>query len=194
MAVRYEITPAKQSILQKRVSSFWSLLIIALCAAIVVLLARYTIELATEEITYTYGPISATSIAEDYFDYEINVSAEGESYVTITGYHGDLKEVNIPSEIDGVRVREIARFAFMSNDVIYIVRIPEGVTTIGNMCFYNSPTLKRVYIPETASSIGGWCFGNSTDLVVEGIIGSEAQSYCEQRGISFEGYSYEKVE
>lgn len=191
MAVRYEIEPAKQSVLNQKVNSFWSWLTIVIFAAAVLLIAKYVLDSATQEITHTYGPVSAAPISQDYFDYEINMH-DGESYVTVTGYHGDLKEVNIPDEIDGVKVREIARFAFMSNDTVYIVRVPEGVTFIGNMCFFNCPSLRRVYIPESASDIGGWCFGKTENIVVEGIYGSEAQSYCDQRNITFEGYSYAK--
>lgn len=188
MAVRYEIEPAKNSVLTKKVSSLWSWVIIIIAAATVVLIARYVIEAAIESISYTYGPVQATPISEDYFDYEVT-ERDGEKFITVTGYHGDLKEVNIPSEIDGLKVKEIARFAFMSNDLIYIVRIPEGVSFIGNMCFFNCSSLKNVYIPETANEIGGWCFGKTGNITVEGINGSEAQRYCDQRSIYFVGYS-----
>lgn len=188
MAERYEIEPVKNNVLTRKVSSFWSWVIIIIAAATVVLIARYVLDAALESISYTYGPVQATPISEDYFDYEIN-EREGESFITVTGYHGDLREVNIPDEIDGLRVREIARFAFMSNEVIYTVRVPEGVSFIGNMCFFNCPKLKNVYIPESASEIGGWCFGKTENITVEGINGSEAQKYCEQRNIYFVGYS-----
>lgn len=188
MAVRYEIEPAKNSVLTKKVSSLWSWVIIIIAAATVVLIARYVIEAAIESISYTYGPVQATPISEDYFDYEVT-ERDGEKFITVTGYHGDLKEVNIPAEIDGLKVKEIARFAFMSNDLIYIVRIPEGVSFIGNMCFFNCSSLKNVYIPETANEIGGWCFGKTENITVEGINGSEAQRYCDQRSIYFVGYS-----
>lgn len=191
MAVRYEIEPVKQNVWNKKVNSVFSWIIIAVFAATILLIAKYILDSATKEILHTYGPISASPISESYFDYEINTD-NGEEYVVITGYHGDLKEVNIPDKIDGIKVREIARFAFMSDDLIYIVRIPEGVTMIGNMCFFDCPSLRRVYIPESASSIGGWCFGKTDKIVVEGINGSKAQSYCEERNISFEGYSYQK--
>lgn len=188
MAVRYEIEPAKNSVLTKKVSSLWSWVIIIIAAATVVLIARYVIETAIESISYTYGPVQATPISEDYFDYEVT-ERDGEKFITVTGYHGDLREVNIPAEIDGLKVKEIARFAFMSNDLIYIVRIPEGVSFIGNMCFFNCSSLKNVYIPETANEIGGWCFGKTENITVEGINGSEAQRYCDQRSIYFVGYS-----
>ncbi len=188
MAVRYEIEPAKNSVLTKKVSSLWSWVIIIIAAATVVLIARYVIEAAIESISYTYGPVQATPISEDYFDYEVT-ERDGEKFITVTGYHGDLREVNIPAEIDGLKVKEIARFAFMSNDLIYIVRIPEGVSFIGNMCFFNCSSLKNVYIPETANEIGGWCFGKTENITVEGINGSEAQRYCDQRSIYFVGYS-----
>ena len=188
MAVRYEIEPAKNSVLTKKVSSLWSWVIIIIAAATVVLIARYVIEAAIDSISYTYGPVQATPISEDYFDYEVT-ERDGEKFITVTGYHGDLREVNIPAEIDGLKVKEIARFAFMSNDLIYIVRIPEGVSFIGNMCFFNCSSLKNVYIPETANEIGGWCFGKTENITVEGINGSEAQRYCDQRSIYFVGYS-----
>ncbi len=188
MAQRFEIEPVKNNILTRKVSSFWSWVIIIIAAATVVLIAKYVLDAALESISYTYGPVQATPISEDYFDYEIN-EADGERFITVTGYHGDLREVNIPGEIDELKVREIARFAFMSNDTVYTVRIPEGVRVIGNMCFFNCSELKNVYIPESAADIGGWCFGKTENITIEGINGSEAQEYCKQRNISFEGYS-----
>ena len=105
MAVRYEIEPAKNSVLTKKVSSLWSWVIIIIAAATVVLIARYVIEAAIDSISYTYGPVQATPISEDYFDYEVT-ERDGEKFITVTGYHGDLREVNIPAEIDGLKVRK----------------------------------------------------------------------------------------
>lgn len=188
MAERYDIKPVKKSVLTKKVSSFWSWVVIIIAAATVVLIGKYVLDSALESISYTYGPVQATPILEDYFDYEINKDSK-EQFVTITGYHGDLKEVNIPAEIDGLKVREIARFAFMSNNIIYTVRVPEGVRFLGNMCFYNCSALRNVYIPQSAVEIGGWCFGKTENITVEGINGSKAQEYCDERGIDFMGYS-----
>lgn len=189
LAQTYNIEPVRENILAKKVSTFWSLAVIILAAVTVVILGKTVLDAAIDDITNTYGPVHATPCAEEYFEYEIN-EKDGEQFVTVTGYHGTLREVNIPAEINGIKVKQIARFAFMSNDIVYIIRIPEGVTFIGNMCFFNCPSLRRVYIPESASDIGGWCFGKTEDITVEGVNGSYAQEYSERAGLAFEGYSY----
>lgn len=190
MAQRYVINPVrKQSILFRRVSTVWGIVAIAVAATIVVVMAKMVLNAAIIEVSNTYGPIYAAPCAEEYFEYEVKESG-GEQYAAITGYNGSLREVNIPPEIDGFEVREISRFAFMSDETVYTVRIPEGVSFIGNMCFFNCTSLRRVYVPETAIDIGGWCFGKTQNLVVEGITASYAEEYCEKLNIDFEGLSY----
>ena len=49
-----------------------------------------------------------------------------------------------------------------------VIRIPEGVTTIGQYAFRNCTSVKDVILPESGATLSGWIFQNSglTELVV----------------------------
>ncbi|MBP5791749.1 MAG: leucine-rich repeat protein, partial [Kiritimatiellae bacterium] len=71
---------------------------------------------------------------------------------------GDLK---IPAELDGMRIRNIARRAFLECDGLAHVEIPEGVRYVGNDAFMKCRDLKRVDIPESLDYIGLGAFGDT---------------------------------
>ena len=64
------------------------------------------------------------------------------------------------------------------------VNIPEGVTSLGEECFYNCSSLTSITIPESVTSLGGSCFyycSSLTSITIPEsvtILGSECFSYC----------------
>ena len=118
---------------------------------------------------------------EDYFHYVI---VNDQAY--IIGYGGWGGDITIPSTLDGYPVTRIANMAFLQNDRIESVTIPEGVTSIGesafescwrltsvNGCqgvtsigdraFYGS-SLTSIILPQTLQSIGYGAFGGIDEL------------------------------
>jgi len=98
----------------------------------------------------------------------------------VLGYTGKDKNIVIPSEVSGIPVRIIAKYAFMQNTLTGI-EIPESVTNIGEAAFCycmqltnlvlssglvniephafeQCRALKQVIIPETVSYIGYFAF------------------------------------
>ena len=55
--------------------------------------------------------------------------------VTITGYNGTATELEIPAEIDGAPVTEIAQEAFMNQYGLTSVVLPDSLKTIGSGAF-----------------------------------------------------------
>lgn len=65
----------------------------------------------------------------------------------ITGYTGSAARVIIPSEIDGLLVTHIGRYAFQGCKALQEVRIPEGVTEIGGFAFEGCTSLTPIELP-----------------------------------------------
>ncbi|MGG7152331.1 leucine-rich repeat protein [Clostridium neonatale] len=92
---------------------------------------------------------------------------------TLVKYNGKLEGYNnhiiIPSEINGIKVKEIGSSCFYQNDNIIEVIIPEGIETIADGVFVECANLRTVSIPNTVKTIrfGAFCMNeNLTNVVV----------------------------
>ena len=128
--------------------------------------------------------------------YEYKLIGESTTDIEITKYNPDsknvVKNVVIPSEIDGYVVKAIGDRAFMNIEVvpgavideetgeraqdttrcvksaIETVTIPETVTTIGAYAFASaSDNFKSVVIPGTVTTIGDYAFGYNATITWE---------------------------
>ena len=88
----------------------------------------------------------------------------------ITGFKGEITDVTIPREIEGVPVTAIASYAFKPNYSMTSVVIPESVTTIESEAFSLCKSLSKVVLPESLTSIGELAFAQSglTSLMIPG--------------------------
>jgi hypothetical protein len=91
-------------------------------------------------------------------DFQIMQNAQGG--VTITGYTGKARRVDIPASIAGLPVTAIADNAFLHKSLTALT-IPEGVKTIGSNAFgdvsaiNNNPNrFQTLVIPDSVTSIG----------------------------------------
>jgi hypothetical protein len=81
--------------------------------------------------------------------------------ITITKYVGKGTVVNIPARIQNLPVTSIGEDAFLSNNSITSVAIPNGVTSIGVGAFQDCTKLTSVVIPEGVKTIGEYAFANT---------------------------------
>jgi hypothetical protein len=88
-----------------------------------------------------------------------NFTVEGTTTLTITGYTGTKKNLEIPSEIDGIPVTSIGTEAFRGNQLT-TVTIPNSVTSIGDRAFSENQ-LASVTIPNSVTSIGYRAFSEN---------------------------------
>lgn len=70
-----------------------------------------------------------------------------EEYICISGAKKELAIIDIPSEIDGVSVKEIARYAFAEHEKIKEIFIPNSVTSIGESAFHWVSNIEKLTIP-----------------------------------------------
>ena len=107
------------------------------------------------------------------------------SYISITGYIGTEKNLEIPGSIDGFVVQKIADGAFQ-NENIESIKFPDSLESIGNNAFkqcaalntvkFNNvknicgsafegcTSLKGLEFPGSLTEIGTWSFNNCTGL------------------------------
>lgn len=94
-------------------------------------------------------------------EFEVRIS---KNRVAISQYLGSSKEVEIPSQIDGMPVTRIWDTAFQDNLELEKVVVPEGVTRIGEVVFANCENLKEVYLPASLMQVNKGAFWNCNSL------------------------------
>ena len=96
--------------------------------------------------SYCYGFDKSTGTITNYYCYP------GNSY----GYEA-ISDIEIPSNIDGVRVVTIGSHALQIKSLTSVV-IPDTVITISNYAFLSNSTLTNVEISQNVNSIGTGAF------------------------------------
>ena len=98
------------------------------------------------------------SNSADDFDYEVENDG-----VTITGYRGKIRDVVIPSEIDGFPVVAIGDRAFAWDQLTNVI-IPNSVETIGYYAFRDNQ-LTDVVIPNSVETIAKSAFDEDVEII-----------------------------
>lgn len=88
-----------------------------------------------------------TAKAAPESDFEFKVSEDG-TFITLTKYNGNAKNLVIPETIEGVPVEVIDKYAFSKNEKIKSVVIPSSVKVIRNDAFSDCTSLEKVTLPE----------------------------------------------
>lgn len=108
--------------------------------------SQYAVTASAEESEIVFGTYENLT----YYKY----SDEYESYITITDCDKEAEEVVIPSEIDGIPVREIGVDAFSYNPNLRSVVIPDSVIYIGAFAFLECTNLTDITFPKDCPYIG----------------------------------------
>ena len=131
-----------------------------ICVILVLALIPFSFAQAdekSEQTIYTSGK----------YQYIILEDGTAEIY-KFTGKAGTL---NIPSNLDGIKVSSIGDSAFELRSIDKVI-IPEGITNIGNRAFCSCLFLESVTIPEGLICIGDSAFKNCVTLKSVNIPGS----------------------
>ena len=82
----------------------------------------------------------------------------------ITGYQGTPATLEIPDIIEGMKVTEIAKGAFMNCESLKSVHIPESVEIISNIAFAMCPSLMELTFGSELKEIGQGAFAQCGKL------------------------------
>lgn len=115
-----------------------------------------------------------------------------EPFVTVNGilisYKGGEKHVTLPGGITG-----IGAGAFMENDTVCSLRIPNSVLYIDSMAFSGCERLSLVNIPDSVEWIDEYAFSGCERLVITGNKYQYPYYYAVSHGISYSEEVYVKV-
>ena len=104
---------------------------------------------------------------------------EEDGTACILNYYGEEPDLAVPETLDGVAVTRLGPYAYSDHDFLRTVTIPEGVTEIGNLCFYHCVNLARVNIPDSVAAVGFNPFTSCTSLT--GTLSREGNSVLRSR-------------
>ena len=91
-------------------------------------------------------------------DFEFKLSEDG-TFIELTKYKGNAKDLVIPETIQGLPVEVIN--VFEGNKKIKSVVIPSSVKVILGKAFFDCASLEKVTLPERLLFIGFFAFGNT---------------------------------
>lgn len=129
--------------------------------------------------------------------------------VILNEYMGSEAEIEIPSEIDGMKVVSIAKDAFKGNEYVEKLVIPESIRAIGissfqgcislesveiangvelicSYAFRNCKALESVILPESVTDIGYGAFQDSGDVTLHCKTGSVAEEFALKYELKYE--------
>ncbi|MBQ8724500.1 MAG: leucine-rich repeat domain-containing protein, partial [Oscillospiraceae bacterium] len=94
----------------------------------------------------------------------LNYEIAEDGHVIITNCYQNAKNCNVPAEIDGAPVTEIADSAFSECYFLESVTLPESITKIGRQAFSACTALEWIYMPQEAEYLGAGVFDGCTSL------------------------------
>lgn len=106
--------------------------------------------------SYT-GESSECAVRVVDVEYKMNTSGG----ITLTGYNGIGKELNIPERIGPHTVTEIDSYAFFSHETIESVTLPDTLTVIGDGAFADCQRLRSVTFGKNLTYIGSAAFSET---------------------------------
>ena len=152
--------------------------------------AHSIVETAEAQYDATNDQLFATFENTDFEEVRINYPytfSEVDGGYSIKKYRGTNKILHIPSTYNGSPIVSLDTQAFRDCDTLVEVVIPEGITVIGETCFYMLDNLKTVHIPASVTTISSKGFNRCyalTDVIFAEnsmltTIGDLAFSECE---------------
>lgn len=119
----------------------------------------------TEKTGYSYEYVNLKGFKyyphnDSTFDYYV------ENYVaSISGYKLNDSIVEIPSEIDGYTVSQVAENAFKNNSVIKTVVFNDNMRNINDYAFYGCSALSSILFPKSLRKISDYAFASCKSLL-----------------------------
>ena len=112
---------------------------------------------SVEQAEAQSGEIGPTPVCFGPFAYLEN----GDGTVTIVSYKGDVRDVEIPSEVDGAVVSVLGASLFANHSEIESVTLPHKLKTIDDHAFDGCTSLSHIDLPSSLECIGMLAFAKT---------------------------------
>ena len=106
----------------------------------------------------TAAQATFTRLSNDYYtcgDYEYYLTGEG---AVISKYNGNAQTLEVPAEMDGIRVAGIGNWAFQNCGSLTEITLPDGLLIIGERAFRGCTGLTSIKLPRSLTHIGDSAF------------------------------------
>lgn len=134
------------------------------------------------------------SYDDDIMYYDMIYDYTGTALCAITHYDSTSAEHNpkIPSQINGVDVKNISENAFEHGDSLQTVTLPDTLVSIGTKAFKDCGGLEKIYIPDNVAFIADDAFEGSSQVTICAPKDSYACQYARDRKLKFEEWKAEE--
>ena len=97
---------------------------------------------------------------DEKFSIGLEIKADDETMTCTVKGKGECsdKEINIPPVISGYRVVGIAKRAFSGERKITKIKVPDGITSVGDYAFSNCSKLTSIILPDGVTNMGTQAF------------------------------------
>ena len=133
----------------------------------------FVINNATVGVEANGDLIISSRLSESDFEYKV---LDDES-IEITSYCGTIECVSIPRTINGKIVTSIGDSAFIYDEYVKYVSIPDSVLNVGESAFKCCEKLERIIIPKSVTSLGKFAFYSCKNLKEVSISWTLIESY-----------------
>lgn len=86
----------------------------------------------------------------DFIVYKLDDGTYG-----LVDYVGTENDLIIPESLEGILITHIEGDAFVQNDIVTSIVIPEGIKDLDSAAIYSCPNLTSITLPDTLTSIDG---------------------------------------
>ncbi len=127
--------------------------------------------------------LAGCALAETGGDYQWRALEDGTC--EITKYTGTAAEAVIPDSLGGMPVSGLGLRCFAKTGVTR-VEIPDGVVSLGSMCFSECAALETVILPPGLREVGSWAFEGTALISLElpeGVTAVGNYCFSECRGL-----------
>jgi len=118
------------------------------------------------EFSIYYGGNSDVTFTSEFFFKNVKQTDDGywyvdrNTYVGLLNYTGELTEITVPNKLDGKNVTVVENYAFLGDNRLSRINLPNSITSIGNYAFVLTRQLYILHIPSSIVNISNSYFAN----------------------------------